>query len=89
MPTSQLTPPMPQEQLFLNVSSPTPSDQGALVADFLKFSCLSPSSSQVLNGLNELGFTYWLLPQHVPVIVFLNFKIPVAQTRALMLKIKK
>ncbi|KNZ58168.1 hypothetical protein VP01_1984g2 [Puccinia sorghi] len=76
-------------QFLSNLSAPTPSDHGAPINDFIKFSGLNRASSNVLDGLNELCVNHCLLLQHVTIEEFISFNILVAQSRALMLAFKR
>ncbi|KNE98781.1 hypothetical protein PSTG_07968 [Puccinia striiformis f. sp. tritici PST-78] len=70
-------------------SSPTPSNHGAAIDDFIKFAQLGPSSTLVINGLSHLGITHWSLLQHILVEALINVGIPLAQAQAIMFTFRR
>ncbi|KAH9449995.1 hypothetical protein MJO29_014112 [Puccinia striiformis f. sp. tritici] len=84
---------VPQEQNQPNPapieSSPTPSDHGAPIDDFIEFAQLGPSPTLVIDGLSHLGITHWSLLQHISVEDLINAGIPLAQARAIMLAFRR
>ncbi|KAI7940764.1 hypothetical protein MJO28_013049 [Puccinia striiformis f. sp. tritici] len=70
-------------------SSPTPSNHGAAIDDFIKFAQLGPSPTLVINGLSHLGITHWSLLQHILVEALINVGIPLAQAQAIMFTFRR
>ncbi|POW09673.1 hypothetical protein PSTT_06688 [Puccinia striiformis] len=69
--------------------SPTPSDHGAPIDEFIEFAQLGPSPTLVIDGLSHLGITHWSLLQHISDEDLINAGIPLAQAQAIMLAFRR